>query len=270
MPAYFWSCGALTDRGLRRENNEDNFYQDGFWLPQGGEGQEKARSAGPLSGGVLGVFDGLGGEQAGEFASFCAAKTLDEFRAALKSCRDGDRVKSLVENYIRQVNGQLLQRSRELGGTVGSTMALLVFRSGTAHVLNLGDSRVYLLRGGKLSRLSRDHTLAAYLTARGELSAEEARRDPRRNSLTRHLGGREEDRALSPYCLPHIRVMPGDRFLLCTDGVHGMLEEGEIAARLRSARSAAACAETLVHAAVAAGGRDNATALCAFVNFRLF
>lgn len=269
MPAYFWSCGALTDRGLRREKNEDNFYQDGFWLPEGGEGQEKARSAGPLTGGVLGVFDGLGGERAGEYASFCAAKTLDEYRAALKSCRDGDRVKGLAERYIRQVNGMLQQRSMEVGGTVGSTAALLVFRSGTAHVLNLGDSRIYLFRGGKLSCLSRDHTLAAYLASRGELSPEEARRDPRRNSLTRHLGA-EEERALRPSFVPQIRVMPGDRFLLCTDGVHGMLEEKELVSCLRSARSASACAETLVHAAVAAGGRDNATALCAFVNFRLF
>lgn len=269
MPAYFWSCAALSDRGLRRDRNEDNFYLDGAYLPEGG-GAPGMKTAGPMNGGVAAVFDGLGGEKAGDYAAYTAARLLDGYRASLRACRDGERVKTVTETYLREVNAALRARGDALGGGCGSTLALLVFRSGIAHVLNLGDSRVYLLRAGKLTQLSRDHTLAAYLCARGELTPEEAQRDPRRNALTRHLGAREGELGLSPYFLPQIPVLPGDRFLLCSDGVSGMLADQEITRVLKAARSAAVCAETLVRLAVKSGGRDNATALCAFVSFRLF
>lgn len=265
MPAYFWSCAALTDRGAVRERNEDSYYLDGVCPP----GEGKLCSAGPMGGGVVAVFDGLGGEQAGDYASQTAAKLLDGYRSALRSCRDGERVKALAERYLSEANAAMRARGAALGGSCGSTLALLVFRSGTAHLLNLGDSRIYLLRGGRLTQLSRDHTAAAYLAAQGVLSPEEARSDPRRNALTRHMGA-EGGSALRPYFLPQIRVAPGDRFLLCSDGVSSMLEEAELTRVLRAARSASACAETLIRLALKSGGRDNATALCAFVSFRLF
>lgn len=269
MSAYLWSCAARSDTGMKRENNEDNFYLDGVYLPEGAQSEETSVIRAPLTAGVLAVFDGMGGLSAGESASYTAARGMDGYRAAFRSCRDGERVKLLAESYISETGAQIAQSAQRQGCRMGSTVAAIVFRGQTAHALNMGDSRIYLRRGRKLERLSRDHTLADFLAARGELSAAQAGGDPRRNMLTHFLGAVDGSYDAKPHFVPHIRVMRGDRFLLCSDGLTDMLSDEELSYVLKNAPTPRAAVENLTEAAIKAGGNDNVTALCAFVDARI-
>ena len=266
MAAYFWSSAALSRQG-GRQKNEDNYFLDGVTLPEGSE-DSAPRAAGLRSKGILGIFDGMGGEQAGEYASSAAALKLGEHRAALLGCRDMEGFRAAAEAYIAAVNAELLRRGEALGATVGAAMALLVMRGSEAMICNLGDCRVYCLRSGKLSLLTRDHTLAAFLQRRGDLSPEEAKTDPRRHSLMRHLGSDQGGEALQP-SLKRLELEGGERFLLCTDGVSGPLPEPELIRALGKGNPAAAV-KALDAAAEQAGSRDNRTALVAQVQMRLF
>lgn len=269
MSVYLWSCAARSDRGVKRENNEDNFYLDGVYLPEGEQSAETTVMPSPLTAGVLAVFDGMGGLGAGEKAAFIAAGAIDGYRAAFKTCRDGERAKLLAESYIAEANRKISGAGEQNGCRMGTTVAALIFRGQTAHALNMGDSRIYLRRGRKLERLSRDHTLADFLAARGELGAEQSERDPRRSALTRFLGGVGGSRDDRPHFVPQIRVMRGDRFLLCSDGLTDMLSEDELSYVLKKAPSPRAAVDNLTQAAIKAGGNDNVTALCAFVDARI-
>lgn len=266
MPAYFWSGAGISLCGSR-ENNEDNYYLDGSSLPEGGVDASPGK-VGLRSRGILAVFDGMGGEQAGEYAGAAAAQTLGERRAAFLSCRDMDDFRPAAEEYILAVNRKLRRRAEELGATVGAAMALLLLRGRTALVCNLGDCRIYCLRGGRLSLLTRDHTLAAFLVRRGDLSEEEAKTDKRRHALMRHLGSAQGGEALQPSCR-QLELEAGDRFLLCSDGVSGSLEERKLAFMLGKG-SPAGAVKALTEAAIQAGSKDNLTALCAQVRLRLF
>ena len=266
MPAYFWSCAGFSRRGERPEN-EDNYFLDDILLPEGGEDTDP-RAAGLRSRGVVAVFDGMGGEQAGEYASFTAADLLRSKKGELLGARDQEAFKGAVQSYVREVNDKLRRRGGELQATVGAAMAMLLLRGREAMICNLGDCRVYCLRGGKLSLLTRDHTLAAFLQRRGDLTPEEARTDPRRHALMRHLGSDRGEDALQPF-FRRMELESGDRFLLCSDGVSGSLEEGEMIRLLGKGKPAAAV-RALTEAALRAGSRDNLTALCVQVQLRLF
>lgn len=265
MPAYFWSGAGFTRRG-GRDLNEDNYYLDGVYLPAGGE-DAVPRTLGLRSKGLLAVFDGMGGEKAGEYASFTASRRMDVHRAALLSSRDAESFRSAVQSYVLAVNRDLRQKAEDLGGTVGAAMALLRLRGREAAVCNLGDCRVWLLRGGKLSQLTRDHTLAEFLLRRGDLTQEEAKRDKRRHTLMRHLGSTQGGESLTP-AFRRLELEAGDRFLLCSDGVSEIPDE-ELQ-RLLGKGSPAAAVKNLLEAAEKAGSRDNLTALCVQVQLRLF
>ncbi len=266
MPAYFWSCAGFSRKG-ERPDNEDNYYLDGAFLPEGEE-DAAPRAAGLRSKGVLAVFDGMGGEQAGEYASFTAADLLARKRGELLGVRDQEAFRSAVRAYVREVNGRLRRRGEELQATVGAAMTLLLLRGREALICNLGDCRIYCLRKGRLSLLTRDHTLAAFLQRRGDLTPEEARKDPRRHALMRHMGSDQGGDALDPY-FRRMELEAGDRFLLCSDGVSGSLEEADLI-RLLGKGSPAAAAKALTEAAIRTGSRDNLTVLCAQVQLRLF
>lgn len=266
MPAYFWSCAGFSRKG-ERPNNEDNYFLDGSLLAEGEE-DAAPRTAGLRSKGVVAVFDGMGGEQAGEYASFAAAELLRQKRGELLGARDQEAFRSAVQSYVQEANAKLRRRGEELQAAVGAAMAMLLLRGREALICNLGDCRVYCLRRGELSLLTRDHTLAAFLQRRGDLTPQEARTDSRRHALMRHLGSDQGADALQPF-FRRMELEAGDRFLLCSDGVSGSLEEAEMA-RLLGKGSPAAAARALTEAASRSGSRDNLTALCVQVQLRLF
>ncbi len=225
---YQWA--SATHTGLVRSNNEDSLFP-----PDSGSSSDP-----PL----FIVADGMGGHVAGEVASRIAVETATDTEGA-----PGRRVLGANNALLIQV-----AENPELAG-MGTTMTVLELgNSGVARVAHVGDSRAYLLRDSSLRQLTIDHTVAAEYVAAGQLSPEEAQNHPQRNMITRALGLTQNlmvDEIEEP-------VQPGDRFLLCSDGVHSMLADKEIADQL-AAESVEEAAWGLIEAANAAGGHDNIT-----------
>ena len=258
-----FTFAARCDMGLVRAENQDNFCLDGVFVPAELADGPAVVAGGPSRSGYLAVFDGMGGEAEGGFAALTSAREAASMRHELSRCRTGDEIKARVLAFTETANGLVAARSREEGRRIGSTMAMLVFRQDAVHVFSVGDSPVFRLSGGTLEKLTVDDTFAQLLVKRGELTPAQAARDPRRNSLTQHIG--MVDVTLRLHCTTGLGVLPGDRFLLCSDGLTDMVPMRAISSLLASAGSAQEVADALVLAALEAGGRDNVTALTLFV-----
>ncbi len=221
---------ARSDVGRVRERNEDFYYADGR---------------------LFVVADGMGGHAAGEVASSAA---VEEFLRCERAHRDLDPLRRL-RGCLQAANRALLDMAREDPGLkgMGTTMTVMLLDNG-AYLGHVGDSRAYLVREGELLPLTRDHSLVEKLVREGLLTPREARRHPRRNVILRALG-------LTPDLsadLVRVDVQPGDRILLCTDGLTSHLEEKELALLLRE-EDLEECAARLVEEANSRGGEDNIT-----------
>lgn len=225
------SFAGLTDPGTSRSHNEDSF------------------AAKPP---LFAVADGLGGHKAGEIASTVAIEHLLE---AAPEAPHADALRRAVEG----ANAAVIDAAADGRGRpgMGTTLTAAVVVGSRVVIAHVGDSRAYLLSGGELERVTRDHSLVADLVRKGEISEEEARIHPQRAVITRALGSRAEV-AADTY---EFDAMPGDRLLLCSDGLHGMLLDDEIERILAEAQDAAAAVRELVRAANDAGGLDNITAV---------
>lgn len=204
---------------------------------------------------LLVVADGMGGHRGGEVASTMAVGTVGGI------CRDGEGAATArLSAAIQRANAEIFAHAgstRRLKGMGTTVVALLLSADGSAFVAHVGDSRLYRLRGESLVALTEDHTLAAQLLSRGEISEEEARSHPRRSVLIRAVGVRNR---VEPEVAP-VEVRPSDTFLLCSDGIYEMLPDEEIRAILASAPDAHAAVAWLTDAANQSGGKDNATAV---------
>jgi serine/threonine protein phosphatase PrpC len=229
-----------TDVGLVRDVNQDRFLAD-------------------ESTGLFAVADGMGGHVGGEVAATTAIETL------VKEFRRDRSPKGLVA-ALRAANTKIFKTgSKELSlrGMGTTVTAMAVFASDgkiRLYGVHVGDSRAYLGRGGRLLQLTSDHTLVEELVRRGHLTREEAARDRRRHTLTRAVGI-EPDVAMETF---ELNVAPGDRILLCSDGLSNELTEEEIARLLFSSPDPAKVCNDLVEAARARGGRDNITVVVVF------
>ena len=254
-----FSFAARCEKGPVRAENQDNFCLDGVFVPARLMQEPQRVAGGPSKAGYLAVFDGMGGEARGDLAALTSASLASAMRSELSRCRTGDEIKARVLAFTEQANSAVAKRSREEGRRIGTTMAMLVFRQDAVHVFSVGDSPIFRLSGGKLEKLTQDDTFAQLLVKRGELTPAQAERDPRRNSLTQHIG--MIDVTLRLHCSCDIPVAAGDRFLLCSDGLTDMVPTRAIASLLASAGTAQEAADALVLAALKGGGRDNVTAL---------
>jgi serine/threonine protein phosphatase PrpC len=238
--------GRRTDIGRRREHNEDCLA-----IYHHPELQEEIDSRGTL----LIVADGMGGYAAGEVASRTAVE-------AVLNAYYGDLSGGVTESLtraVRQANRAVLEeanRDADHAG-MGTTLALAVVWSGQLAVANVGDSRVYLIRDGRIAQISRDHSWIAELLAVGKITPEEARHHPMRNVVTRSLGGRPE---LEIEVYPPLKLRRGDIALVCSDGLWGMVSAEQMLQIVES-HSAQAGADALVATANDAGGHDNITAI---------
>lgn len=241
------NAAVRCEIGKIRSNNEDNFYFCGRCLPKINSGlkRTKHRSLG-ANGACFGVFDGMGGEQCGELASYLSAKTV---KKCLKEKRPAE---ELLRTMCERMNEQVCKAMESLPyGRMGSTMVSLLFEEDTVHVCNLGDSRAFLLRNGTLEQLSEDHTDEKINRLLG------IHRRPR---LTRHLGVFADELTMEPY-IKTMEVQTGDRYLLCSDGLTDMLEEDEICEIMLAQKEPARCVDKLMAQAMERGGRDNTTVL---------
>jgi PPM family protein phosphatase len=230
------TAGAVTHPGLVRSANEDSMLTTSQFAA---------------------VADGMGGHAAGEVASHIAVESIAEL-AAQPTLQPDD-----VLEAIARANRRILEQGaahRELAG-MGTTLSGigLLNVAGTPQwiVFNVGDSRVYRYADGTLAQLTIDHSEVAELRAAGRLSADEARDYPRRNVVTRSLGS-------DPPPQPDVWMFgpgPGERFLVCSDGLTLEMSDAEIAAVLEKCPDPRTAAHELMEHALAAGGRDNITAI---------
>lgn len=238
--------GRRTDIGRRREHNEDC-----LGIYHHPEFEDEIRSRGTL----LIVADGMGGYAAGEVASRTAVEAvLNSYYGDLS-----DGMPDGLTRAVRYANRAVLDeanRDADRAG-MGTTLALAVVWAGQLAVANVGDSRVYLIRDGRIAQISRDHSWIAELLAVGKITPEEARHHPMRNVVTRSLGGRPE---LDIEVYPPLRLRRGDISMVCSDGLWGMVSAEQMLQIVES-HSAQAAADALVAAANGAGGHDNITAI---------
>jgi serine/threonine protein phosphatase PrpC len=224
---------ARTDTGRARSANEDS-----YWVHS------------PL----FVLADGMGGAQAGEVASQTAVGVF----SAEGGLPDGpgtyeERLAALVARANGQVFAQA-QSDDQFAG-MGTTLTVAYVGEDDLAIAHVGDSRFYVLREGELTQLTDDHSLVGELVRRGQISAEEAEDHPQRSIITRALGI-EGEVVVDHFSWP---VRDGDVFLLCSDGLTGMVPDPLVAELIAGAPSLAVAAQKLVHAANEAGGRDNIT-----------
>lgn len=223
--------GSRTEIGNVREHNEDSLTV----LP-------------PL----FAVADGMGGHEAGEVASEITINTLNDL--APQSADAEALARAVVAANLNVIKAPSQGVGRE---GMGATLTAAILEKERLVIAQVGDSRAYLLHNGSLQQLTRDHSLMADMIEAGQLTEAEARVHPNRSVITRAIGS---DPHMQPD-LYELNVETGDRLLLCSDGICGMIEDHEIASIMRQAPSAQSCADQLVEAAIAAGGFDNATAV---------
>ncbi len=231
---------ALSDVGRNRETNEDSYCCE----PRVG---------------LYVVADGMGGHVAGEVASRLAVETLlRTFRNGGPPTGDPEEAAARMRRAVDEANDRILEQMEthaEQRG-MGTTLVALLVSGSWAIIGHVGDSRAYLLRDGELRRLTEDHSWVHEQVRAGLLSAGDAERHPLRNVVTRALGSRL--RVSLDLCRE--RILPGDVFLLCSDGLNSMVHDEEIRELLRRYQDEPerAC-RALVEAANAHGGEDNTT-----------
>ncbi len=227
MPSY----GSRTDVGLVRDHNEDSL---------------------AVNPPLYAVADGMGGHAAGEVASEIAIQTLV---ANAPETPDGD---DLARAVVAANHAVIRAAAEGIGRKgMGTTMTCAMLSGKRLVVAQVGDSRAYLLHEGGLQRITRDHSLMADLIESGQITVEEARVHPQRSVITRALGS-------DPSTLPDIyemNVAPGDRLLLCSDGLSGMVDDSLLESTLERVKDPQRCAAALVNEAITAGGYDNVTAV---------
>lgn len=239
------ACGCNV--GKLRRNNEDNFLFCGRILPQTNNGtpQVLAQKLPVNDPQLFAVFDGMGGEEAGEAAAFAAA--LAASRAPLQQANAAPCV--FLQRLCDEMNRAVCTESQKLlFGRMGSTAAMLLFSKNTVYTCNLGDSRVYSFSKGRLLRLSEDHVEPLPPNSR------------RKAGLMQYLGIPEEDLRLEPHLTAHTACSQ-DMYLLCSDGLTDMLTEQEIGAVLAAHKSVRQAAAKLIEKALQNGGKDNVTVL---------
>ena len=241
--------GQVTICGNFREHNEDNLYISNL------------DAALPL----YIVADGMGGQLGGEIASQMAIdavprelhkRNIGEFRTThvIKAIRDS----------ISDANQEIVAASaiQPQLSNMGTTIVLLVVRRGRAHVASIGDSRCYRVRGNRAELLTRDHSMAQALAEVGTIRQEDVPTHRYNHVLYLYLGSREVDRGATDVKV--MSLLEGDRFVLCSDGLSGVINESEMAGILKDEPNAQNAAQILVDKAVANRSRDNIT--CIVVN----
>jgi protein phosphatase len=237
--------GAMTDMGRMRKNNEDRYL---------------------IAGRLAAVADGMGGHRAGEVASAIAMEELAALEHAgpwPTPAEAGEALRAVFLAANRRIR-EVAAKDSEFEG-MGTTLVALLEDGDSIHLANVGDSRAYLLRNGELSQVTVDHTLVQELIDEGRLRPDEAERHPQRSIITRALGV-ESDVEVDLFTY---KLLPGDRLLLCSDGLSGVVNEQRIRNVMLRVPEPQRVAEKLVAMANEGGGPDNITVVVLDTSDRL-
>ena len=240
---------AVSDIGLRRKRNEDAYAiydaADTMTLRNG-------------RGLLFAVADGLGGHACGDLASKMACREMKTFFDGSYSTGVKGKVVEKLSELIHFIDLRIKEKATENPACedMATTLSALVIAENWAATAHVGDSRIYRLRKNQLEKLTNDHTFVQEMIEEGELTPESAANHPLRNMLTRVVGTRV---ALEKVETSVVDTAPGDRFLLCSDGLYNMMPAGMITATLKSQTDPKKTAEKLLQKALQNGGRDNVT-----------
>jgi protein phosphatase len=243
MRRFWWKCAGLSDVGRVRHSNEDSVYcsaEDGVFV----------------------VADGMGGHAAGEVASAIASEWIAERLcsgcAGLALEQVEDRLRTAFVEAGREILRQAADNTGQLG--MGTTATVLLLREDSRYVIgHIGDSRAYLVRGGVISQVTRDHSWVQEQVDRGMITAEQAKNHPQSNIITRALG-------TEAYPTPDLyngEIRAGDVFLLASDGLTDMVSEEHMLTILVEEEDPEKCVARLIREANLGGGLDNISALVA-------
>lgn len=237
------SVGFKTDRGISRTDNEDSV----FVLPD--------RQ-------LFMVADGVGGHNSGELASRMAVGYMAQFVALhpLEYVRNGSELREYFFTLFKGANEMIFNKSVSEKNNRGmaTTSVLCYIRDNMAYVVNIGDSRAYLVRDGQLHQVTKDHTVVQQLLDQGLITAEEAEQRPDKNMITRALGG---EKNINPDFFV-FETYPEDTIILCSDGLYGEIEEDRLAYMASNSSTMHGLSSELVNVANTNGGSDNISVVC--------
>lgn len=229
---------SITDIGLKRKINQDYVFSSEMQV-------------GALPNLFI-VADGMGGHKAGDYASREATKMIVE---SIKNSEESSPIR-LIRTAVELANRKLLEKARESEdyAGMGTTMVVATIIDDCLYVANVGDSRLYIVND-EITQVTKDHSLVEEMVRMGGIDEEAAKYHPKKNVITRAVGGAEE----IEIDFFEIKLMPGDTILMCSDGLTNMLDDEEIKLIIKKQRDVIEKAEELVKEANANGGRDNIT-----------
>ena len=249
-------CAGVTHSGLVRINNEDNIYIDGEYRADLSVNVEWISPHKEQEYHTLAVFDGVGGAEYGENASLICA----EFLASM----DNEGFYKQHREYIFKLNATVCEILRDKGlRSMGSTVALVSIYNDDMYLCNVGDSRIYIYREGRLVQVSKDHTSVQSMIDNGVIDESERKSNKFRHTLIQYIGC-DDDCSIVPYVNAY-RLKCSDIILVCSDGLTDMIEDVEIEKIIHDNKqqSPNIVAETLLNQALQNGGKDNISVVIA-------
>lgn len=251
---------VYSDVGPSRELNEDNLFWQGHYRRRGEIPytlQDIANSDEQVQ--IYAISDGIGGMAQGELASMIAVSDLEALTYTLDIAKIEDSA-DIIAQYLREKANYLWKRNKakeSLADHMGATISLLAIRNDRAYLANIGDSAVYQLSGNSLKQISRNDSHAAILRSLGYLTEEEEADHPFKHQLNNYLGKEYDQEHFAYFLVKDIPLAKGDIFLLCSDGISGVLTENEISEILKSDRSLKDKSNILVEKSLREGNQDN-------------
>ena len=233
-----------------RKNNEDNFFFNGLFMEreqmnQGGVYHKEYSN--PLQ--LYAVCDGMGGAEYGEEASFRTVKALRKYQVECDQPDSSVYLCDMIDGVSRDIDGFSLQCGLPSGSS-GSTIAMLIFHEWYFRALHVGDSRVYRLREGRLERITKDHSEVQRLVDNGQITMDEAWQHPLKNVITRHLGMPLDGKRLVPTLSDRMELHPGDRYLICSDGLSDVVHDRVIETIMKNEPTAEELTSAMVRTAL--------------------
>jgi len=251
------AAAAMTDRGRVRTSNEDAFLLADLTTGERWAGASATMDR-PVGrrGLLVAVSDGMGGAAAGEIASAMSLDALFEGVQRISVMPESDDSEARLRHVVEWANEQVHEAARRPGRQgMGATLTAVLVAGGRAYLAQVGDSRAYFARGGKISQITHDQSYVQLLVDMGAMTPEQAERSPAKNVILQVMGQGPELRV----DVGSLEVRVGDRLILCSDGLSNMVSADELGALATAGAPAGETCRALVTRANEAGGQDNVT-----------
>ncbi len=252
------NAAVISQTGNIRSNNEDNFFFDGELMTPDEVNQgactRLSRTA-PYH--LFAICDGMGGLEGGERAAYIGIRNI---RDLFRPIEEG-RFQKAVSDYAMKATEEILADAEKTKKEQkeGTTMVLLYLAGSRGYVANIGDSRLYLLRRGKLCQISKDHSRVFQMMLRGELTREQMRKHPQANAINHYMGMPKEKIGEDYVHYETVQLMDQDRFLLCSDGLSDLMSFERLEEILSGGQTPMDTARALMAEALEMSGKDNTT-----------